>query len=368
MSTVSTPDDADRDPARRAGQPHRSRRARRPPPEGRHRQRRAVRRARRAPAGPSSTPARCGPRSSCPSTGAYVTEGGEMVIPYGKDQVKHAPKAGRDHVLDSRTETELERALRGAASRRSRSSAEPATTVTPWPSCDGSCSTATRRRSSAAGSRSSPPTGGRWRSTRPSTCRPSSRRRSSASTSTTPAGSREFMTRLPPAPTYFHKPITALNAHGGDVVRPDRCRWLNYEGEIAIVIGRTCRNVAPGRRRRVHRRLHDRQRLRPARLPRHRRRLDAAGQGLRHAVPDRSRRWSPTGTSTASASARSSTARSARTATPTRWSGTCTTSSPTSPARSRSCPATCCCRARRPTPGPSSRATSSPSRSRASAR
>ena len=56
---------------------------------------------------------------------------------------------------------------------------------------------------------------------------------------------REFMTKLPPAPTYFHKPITALNAHGGDVVRPDRCRWLNYEGEIAIVIGRTCRNVAP---------------------------------------------------------------------------------------------------------------------------
>ena len=56
---------------------------------------------------------------------------------------------------------------------------------------------------------------------------------------------REFGARLPPAPTYFHKPVTALNAHHGDVVRPDRCRWLNYEGEIAIVIGRTCRNVAP---------------------------------------------------------------------------------------------------------------------------
>ena len=53
------------------------------------------------------------------------------------------------------------------------------------------------------------------------------------------------MTKLPPAPTYFHKPITALNAHGADVVRPEGCKWLNYEGEIAIVIGRTCRNVAP---------------------------------------------------------------------------------------------------------------------------
>ena len=30
------------------------------------------------------------------------------MIPYGKDQVKHAPKAGRDHVLDSQTESELE--------------------------------------------------------------------------------------------------------------------------------------------------------------------------------------------------------------------------------------------------------------------
>lgn len=56
---------------------------------------------------------------------------------------------------------------------------------------------------------------------------------------------REFMTKLPPAPTYFHKPVTALNAHGGHVVRPMGCDWLNYEGEIAIVIGQRCRNVAP---------------------------------------------------------------------------------------------------------------------------
>ncbi len=55
----------------------------------------------------------------------------------------------------------------------------------------------------------------------------------------------EFGTRLPAAPTYFHKPVTALNAHQAAVVRPERCQWLNYEGEIAIVIGRTCRNVSP---------------------------------------------------------------------------------------------------------------------------
>jgi 5-oxopent-3-ene-1,2,5-tricarboxylate decarboxylase/2-hydroxyhepta-2,4-diene-1,7-dioate isomerase len=55
----------------------------------------------------------------------------------------------------------------------------------------------------------------------------------------------EFMTRLPPAPTYFHKPTTALNSHRGEVVRPGRCRYLNYEGEIAIVIGKETFDIAP---------------------------------------------------------------------------------------------------------------------------
>jgi 5-oxopent-3-ene-1,2,5-tricarboxylate decarboxylase/2-hydroxyhepta-2,4-diene-1,7-dioate isomerase len=55
----------------------------------------------------------------------------------------------------------------------------------------------------------------------------------------------EFMTRLPSSPTYFHKPVTALNSHKGAVVRPVGCKWLNYEGEIVIVIGRTCRNISP---------------------------------------------------------------------------------------------------------------------------
>ncbi len=59
-------------------------------------------------------------------------------------------------------------------------------------------------------------------------------------------GSRvdEFMTKLPPAPTYFHKPTTALNSHMGDVIRPQRCRYLNFEGEIAIVIGERAFNIS----------------------------------------------------------------------------------------------------------------------------
>jgi len=55
----------------------------------------------------------------------------------------------------------------------------------------------------------------------------------------------EFMTRLPPAPTYFQKPTTALNGHHGQVVRPIGCRYLNFEGEIAIIIGKACKDVSP---------------------------------------------------------------------------------------------------------------------------
>lgn len=55
----------------------------------------------------------------------------------------------------------------------------------------------------------------------------------------------EFMTRLPAAPTYFQKPTTSLNAHMGEVIRPQGCQYLNYEGEIAIVIGERAFDITP---------------------------------------------------------------------------------------------------------------------------
>lgn len=54
----------------------------------------------------------------------------------------------------------------------------------------------------------------------------------------------EFQIKLSPTPTYFQKPLSALNSHRGAIVRPKGCKWLNYEGEVAIVIGRRCRNVS----------------------------------------------------------------------------------------------------------------------------
>lgn len=44
-------------------------------------------------------------------------------------------------------------------------------------------------------------------------------------------------------PTYFVKPAAAINAHRGELVRPADCKLLNYEGEIAAVVGRPMRRV-----------------------------------------------------------------------------------------------------------------------------
>ncbi|HKO28243.1 MAG TPA: fumarylacetoacetate hydrolase family protein [Solirubrobacteraceae bacterium] len=51
------------------------------------------------------------------------------------------------------------------------------------------------------------------------------------------------MARLPSQPSYFMKPPSSLSAHLEPVVRPPGCRFLNYEGEVAVVIGRRCRGV-----------------------------------------------------------------------------------------------------------------------------
>ena len=54
----------------------------------------------------------------------------------------------------------------------------------------------------------------------------------------------EFQIKLSETPTYFQKPLSSLNSHRGAIVRPKGCKWLNYEGEVAIVIGKRCRNVS----------------------------------------------------------------------------------------------------------------------------
>ena len=51
------------------------------------------------------------------------------------------------------------------------------------------------------------------------------------------------MSAFPAFPSYFMKPLGSVSHHQATVARPPGCRFLNYEGEVAVVIGRTCSNV-----------------------------------------------------------------------------------------------------------------------------
>jgi 5-oxopent-3-ene-1,2,5-tricarboxylate decarboxylase/2-hydroxyhepta-2,4-diene-1,7-dioate isomerase len=53
----------------------------------------------------------------------------------------------------------------------------------------------------------------------------------------------EYAARRPAAPSYFMKPPTTLNGHRGVVRRPAGTRFLNYEGELAVVIGKRMHGV-----------------------------------------------------------------------------------------------------------------------------
>ncbi|HWI22764.1 MAG TPA: fumarylacetoacetate hydrolase family protein [Baekduia sp.] len=51
--------------------------------------------------------------------------------------------------------------------------------------------------------------------------------------------------RIPANPSYFLKPPSSLQPGGGKIVRPEGFELLVYEGEIALIIGTTARNVTP---------------------------------------------------------------------------------------------------------------------------
>ena len=50
--------------------------------------------------------------------------------------------------------------------------------------------------------------------------------------------------RAPAKPSYFLKPVTSLAVTGETVERPPGAELLAFEGEIALVIGKTARRVS----------------------------------------------------------------------------------------------------------------------------
>ncbi len=53
----------------------------------------------------------------------------------------------------------------------------------------------------------------------------------------------ELNNPLPTEPLLFLKPPSALNHHDGEVVYPIQSRQVDFEGELAVVIGARCKNV-----------------------------------------------------------------------------------------------------------------------------
>lgn len=57
----------------------------------------------------------------------------------------------------------------------------------------------------------------------------------------------EYGARTPAEPSYFLKPPSTLNGHRGEIRRPVGTSFLNYEGEVAAVVGRRMKGVPEDR-------------------------------------------------------------------------------------------------------------------------
>jgi 2-keto-4-pentenoate hydratase/2-oxohepta-3-ene-1,7-dioic acid hydratase in catechol pathway len=58
---------------------------------------------------------------------------------------------------------------------------------------------------------------------------------------------REFSMPVPSEPVLFLKPPTAVTPHKGPIKYPSMCNQLDYEAELAVVMGKTSKEVSPKR-------------------------------------------------------------------------------------------------------------------------
>ncbi|BAU27838.1 5-oxopent-3-ene-1,2,5-tricarboxylate decarboxylase/2-hydroxyhepta-2,4-diene-1,7-dioate isomerase [Aneurinibacillus soli] len=59
-----------------------------------------------------------------------------------------------------------------------------------------------------------------------------------------PSRIEAFGIKDPRWPSYFMKPLSSLAGHRAEVARPRNTQYLNYEGEIALVIGKKAKGVS----------------------------------------------------------------------------------------------------------------------------
>ncbi|MEM4389145.1 MAG: fumarylacetoacetate hydrolase family protein [Candidatus Micrarchaeia archaeon] len=54
---------------------------------------------------------------------------------------------------------------------------------------------------------------------------------------------KKLLTSLPDEPVIFLKPPSSLTGHGGKIIWPKASRRVDYEGELAVVIGKRCKGI-----------------------------------------------------------------------------------------------------------------------------
>jgi len=56
---------------------------------------------------------------------------------------------------------------------------------------------------------------------------------------------KEMNMPLPEEPVLFLKPPTSALAHGGEIIRPEMSKQVEFEAELGLVIGKTGKNIKP---------------------------------------------------------------------------------------------------------------------------
>jgi len=55
---------------------------------------------------------------------------------------------------------------------------------------------------------------------------------------------RELGLEIPDEPIFFIKPTSAVIGSGGKIVYPEMSKHVDYEGELAVIIGKRCKNIS----------------------------------------------------------------------------------------------------------------------------
>ncbi len=55
---------------------------------------------------------------------------------------------------------------------------------------------------------------------------------------------KELGMEIPDEPIFFLKPVSSIICHLGKIVYPEMSKQVDYEGELAVIIGKRCKNIS----------------------------------------------------------------------------------------------------------------------------